>query len=138
MSAAPNPAYALANRSKGVSGRGLQDPGGVSRTYDMNDRFLLPVALRGHECGPGDADGQDETQFLGKQVELICLLLRRAHHLRGCGRETPVADLIVSCIVNLLEALELNSPDETEIGLARLQQIIDLAFTGGPWKAASG
>jgi hypothetical protein len=104
----------------------------------MNDSFLLPVALRGHERGPDDADRQDEAQFLGKQVELIRLLLHRAHSLRGFGRETPAADLFVACIVNLLEALELNSPDEAGIGIARLQQIIDLIFTDGPWRTASG
>lgn len=96
----------------------------------MNMFFRLPIALQGHEHERLEVDEQDDESFAAHQVDFICTLYGRAEYLRKRGREDPVGDAFLAGIVNVLEALELNSPDDAQGCLMRLQQIIDAVFAG--------
>ncbi|WP_236862297.1 MULTISPECIES: hypothetical protein [Burkholderia] len=98
----------------------------------MNMTFRLPVALQRHENERFDVDAQDDETFAAKQVEFIRALYGHALYLRTCGREVAVGDAFLAGIVNVLEALELNSPDEAQQCLSRLKQIIDVVFSRRP------
>ncbi|MEZ7521343.1 hypothetical protein [Burkholderia vietnamiensis] len=94
----------------------------------MNMFFRLPIALQGHAHERFEVDAQDDESFAAHQVDFICSLYGRAEYLRACGREDPVGDAFLAGIVNVLEALELNSPGDAQGCLMRLQQIIDAVF----------
>ncbi|QTD94701.1 hypothetical protein J4G50_36780 [Burkholderia anthina] len=96
----------------------------------MNMSFRLPIALQGHEHVRFEIGEQDDESFAARQIDFICALYGRAEYLRACGRENPIGDAFLAGIVNVLEALELNSPDEAQGCLTRLQQIIDAVFAG--------
>lgn len=96
----------------------------------MNMSFQLPVALQGREHERFEIGEQDDESFAARQIDFICALYGRAEYLRARGRENPIGDAFLAGIVNVLEALELNSPDDAQGCLTRLQQIIDAVFAG--------
>jgi hypothetical protein len=84
----------------------------------------LPIALHSHAPEVHASEALDDEQFAVQQVAFIKVLFGYVAYLRGCSRETPVADAFLSTFVNLLETLEAH-------GCAtKLQQIIPVIFPG--------
>jgi hypothetical protein len=90
----------------------------------------LPIALHSHAPEVHASEALDDEQFAAEQVAFIKILFGYVAYLRGCSRETPVADAFLSTFVNLLETLEANGPGEAHGCATKLQQIIPVIFPG--------
>ncbi|RFU45953.1 hypothetical protein [Paraburkholderia sp. DHOC27] len=91
----------------------------------------LPAALTLHGPEVEVREALSSEQFDARQVEFIQAVFGYSALLAESARKTPTADAFLAAVVNLLETLHTNAPDEASVCALRLQQIIGAIFSPG-------
>ncbi|WP_181969733.1 hypothetical protein [Paraburkholderia sp. DHOC27] len=76
-----------------------------------------------------------DEEFAAHQIEFLRRVFAHSAYLREQSRPTPVSDAFLAAVVGLMEALDINAPDDAQRCALQLQRIFKSVFPGSNLEA---
>ncbi|WP_414449833.1 hypothetical protein AB4851_28925 [Burkholderia sp. 22PA0099] len=92
---------------------------------DPRSYFRLPASLSQQTVAAVPAPITDD-EFSASQLDFVRDVFAYAAHLREHGRPTPLSDAFLGAFVGLLEAIDMNSREDTLRCTSQFREIVTL------------
>ena len=95
----------------------------------FHTHIRLPIGPLGGAPLPTLAEPVSEADFVLRQRDFIQQVFGHCTYLRNSARTTPVSDAFLSVLVNLIDVLDANAPDDA---CRCVQQLVRVLQTVSP------